>query len=148
MESIVTVCTVVFKDENILFVKSIQDGGKFKLTLPGAKLMDFENIEECAVRGVKETADIDIVLDKRLGGVITRRNKIGNFISTFIFLAETQRIVSGSSCAFIPYKDVEYNEDISDFSRVIISRLKTSPHSGIESSTLFDDSGKEYIMYF
>lgn len=148
MDSIVTVSVLIFKEDNVLFIKSTQEGGRLKLTLPGGRLGDFENIEECVIREVRESAGITIKLDKKLSGVITRRNRQGNFIATFVFLAETSDRILNSSAVFIPYKDVEFYSDISEFSRLIIDKLKGSTLFGMDRSEMKDTGGREYIMYF
>lgn len=148
MENIVTVSVLVFKEDNVLFIKSEHEGSRLKLTLPGGRLKSFENIEECAIREVRETAGITIRLDKKLSGVITRRNRQGNFVVTFVFLAETSdRILTGGA-VFIPYGEVDRYPDISEFSRLIINKLKGSTLLGMDRSEFTDSLGKNYIMYF
>lgn len=148
MENIVTVSVIVFRDENILFIKSNTVNGSIRLTIPGGKLRPGENIEECAVREIKESAGIEIVLDKKLSGVITRRNKQGNFLVTFIFLAETSQNVEPDKGVYIPYKDVKYYRQISEFSKLIIEKLKVSSLSGMDRDELKGADKKEYLMYF
>ena len=66
MESIVTVSVVVFKGDNVLFIKSSRDEGKLKLSLPMGKLRDFENIEEMTT-GIKsiDQSNIKIKVDNK-----------------------------------------------------------------------------------
>lgn len=148
MENILSVSVLVFQDENILFAKSNNDRHGIKLTLPSGKLKDNETIEECAVREVEEAAGIKVVLDKKLSGVITRRNKQGNYLVTFVFLAETSESVRTSSAVYVPYKDVKYYKEISDFSKLIIEKLKVSTLSGLDSNQVKGGDGRDYLMYF
>lgn len=148
MDNIVSVSVLVFRDENILFVKSYGPRGSVRLTLPGGRLKENENIEECAVREVFETAGIRITLDKRLSGVITRRNKQGSFLVTFVFLAEVADTLLSDRAIFIPYKDVKYYREVSEFSKLIIEKLKVSSLHGMDRDELKGEDGKEYLMYF
>lgn len=148
MDNIVSVSVLVFRDENILFVKSYGPRGAVKLTLPGGRLVGNENIEECAVRQVYDTAGIRITLDKRLSGVITRRNKKGSFLVTFIYLAEALDTSMSGRAVFIPYNDVKYYREISEFSKLIIEKLKLSSLHGMDRDELKGADGKEYLMYF
>ena len=147
MENILTVSVLVFQGEKVLFMKSSQ-GDRDRLSLPGGKLKNDENIEECSIREVKETAQIKIDLDKKLSGVITRRNMQGNLLVTFIFLAETSDEIHSDNAVFIPYKDIENYTEISEFSKLIIQKLNASSLLGIDRSEIMDAHGREYLMYF
>lgn len=147
MDNIISVSVIVFKDDNILFVKPDREDGGLRLTLPGDKLKFNENIEECGTRAVKEAIGININLDKKLGGVITRRNKQGNFLVTFIFMAETVENIQSSRVVDIPYKKLDRHSEISAFSRLIIDRINESS-SGMDRFELKGTDGKEYSMYY
>lgn len=148
MESVVTVSVLVLKDNSVLFLKTLQEDRKLKLTLPGGRLKEYESIEECAAREVREAAGISIKLDEKLSGVITRRNKQGSFIVTFVFFAETSDKIPDTEGVFIPYNDVNHYMEISEFAKLIIGKLKNSSLLGMDRSGYIDGSGKPYIMYF
>lgn len=148
MENIVTVSVLVLKEDSVLFIKTLQEDGKLKLVLPGGRLREYESIEECAARGVREAAGISIKLDEKLSGVITRRNKQGSFIVTFVFFAETSDKIQDAEGIFIPYNDVHRYMEISEFAKLIIGKLKNSSLLGMDRNEYIDGSGKPYIMYF
>lgn len=147
MENILTVSVLVFQGEKVLFVKSSQ-GGRDRLSLPGGKLKNDENIEECGIREVIETVGAKIDLDKKLSGVITRRNRQGNLLVTFIFLAETSDEIHSDNAFFIPYKDIENYTEVSEFSKLIVQKLNASSLLGIDRSEIMDAEGRNYLMYF
>jgi len=148
MESIISVSVLVFQSENILFIKSNSEKDGLKLVLPGGKLKDNENIEECAIREVREVAGLQIILEKKLSGIITRRNKQGNFLVTFIFLAEAIDNIHTNNTVYIPYKDIKHYREISGFSKLIIDKLNVSSLSGMDRETLRGTDGRDYLMYF
>lgn len=148
MENILTVSVLVFQEENILLLKVPRADGRARLTLPGGRLKDYESIEECAIREVMESAGVEITLDKKLSGVITREGKKDNFLVTFVFLAETHNKARSDKAVFIPYKDIESYGEVSEFSKLIIHKLNESTLSGIDRSEITDTEGRKYLMYF
>ena len=114
----------------------------------GGKLKDHESIEECAIREVKEAVNLKVVLDKKLSGVITRRNNQGNFVLTFVFLAEAADRLSHDKAVYIPYKDVKHHRQVSEFSKLIIDKLNVSSLSGMDRNELKGLDGRDYLMYF
>jgi ADP-ribose pyrophosphatase YjhB (NUDIX family) len=106
MDSIVSVSVLVFRDESILFLKETQDRVKYTLKLPGGRIEDGEDLEECAARYIKDSVGIDVELDRTLGGIITRKNKQGKLLITFVFLAEAMDRRTPTGTIYIPHKDV------------------------------------------
>lgn len=148
MGNVLSVSVLVFQDDNILFINAGKEGNFIKFVLPGGRLEDGENIEDCAVRCVKEAAGTDIILDGKLSGVIARRQRAGGCIVTFVYLAEAAGQVNSHRALFLPYKEVESRRDISEFSKLIIRKLQLSSLSGMDRSKLKGVDGREYLMYF
>jgi ADP-ribose pyrophosphatase YjhB (NUDIX family) len=148
MENIISVSVLVSRKDDILFVKSIQPNGIIKLMLPGGRLKDNENIEQCAVREVKEAAGIEVILDKKLSGVIMRKNKQGNNLITFTFFAEAVGRGETERTIYLPYDNAENYSDISEFSRFIIRKLKSSSLSGLDGSEHNKLGERDYLVYF
>lgn len=148
MESIISVSVLVFRDESIMFLKKLYPDAKYRLVLPGGILKDGEDIEECGKREVMEAAGIRILLDRNLGGVITRRGSRGGHITTFILLGEALDRKTPAGTEYIPYKDVQYYYGVSDFSRLILKKLNDSPQPGMKRDEFTDADGKKYLAYF
>ena len=148
MENIVSVSVLVSRRDDILFIKSIQANRMLKLTLPGGRLKENENIEQCAIREVKETAGIDVILDKKLSGVMMRKNKQGNNLITFTFFAEAVGSAETDKTVYLPYNNVEDYSDVSEFSRFIIGELKKSSLSGLDRSEHRELGERDYLVYF
>jgi ADP-ribose pyrophosphatase YjhB (NUDIX family) len=148
MENIINVNVLVFKNDDILFARVEDSAGRVRLTLPGAVLGGGENIEECALRGVKEATGLSVELDKKMSGVITRRSKRGEQLITFVFLAEAPADRAPSGGIFVPFNNVNDTEGVASFSKYIIDRLNSTSPAGMERVEYSGTDGREYLMYF
>ncbi|KPU44529.1 bifunctional nicotinamide mononucleotide adenylyltransferase/ADP-ribose pyrophosphatase [Oxobacter pfennigii] len=148
MESLISVCVLVFKNEDILFVRSNSQRGKLKLVLPGGNLMDNQTIEDCAIKEVKDSTGLDIKLESKLNGVIMRRNKKGNSLITFVLLAEALSPIKSNNAVFISHKVVSHYREISDFSKLVVEKVKASNLSSLDKHEFEDSDNKKYLLYF
>lgn len=147
MDSMMSVSIIIFSDEDILFIKQCRNKQVAKLLLPRGKLLGGESLEECSKRIIDESAGIGIELDKNLGGIITRKNNMGDYLVTFIMLGEACSREIKSNAEFIRFGDIENCRSISQFSRFIINKLSNTSLAGMKKSKFAVD-GREYITYF
>lgn len=148
MDSMMSVSIIAFNGEDILFVRQCEKRQRDRLVLPMGRLNGGESLEECSRRIINEYAGIGIELDRNLGGVITRKNSMGDYIVTFIMLGETIGRGITPNAIFVRYGDIENYDGISEFSRFTINRLKDTSLSGIRRSSFTASNGREYVTYF
>lgn len=148
MEAAISVSVVTFRDENILFIKDIQPRDKYRLVLPGGRLEENENLEECAVRWVREVSGLSIELDRNLGGIITSMSNGKSYLVTFIFIGEASGGMLFSDAVFLPYRYIDRFHSVSKFSRYIIRNLKDSTFSSMKRSEFTSPEGMRYCTYF